>query len=125
MMIDSSGSQRTSWKWKKKWVAPFWKDPHRKDEAFVISFDVNVDLLQDFTRDAPAFKPLNKAKINTDCTSGGIPGMGGGPVPRSATRPALLYDAVYLASHDMLSRDRAQGNDPSHRRAGRRQPTEN
>jgi len=53
-----------------------------KDEAFVISFDISVDLLQDFTRDTHRLQmALNKAKVNVDYTSGGIPGMGGGPVP--------------------------------------------
>jgi VWFA-related protein len=78
-----------------------------KDEAFVIAFDVNVDLLQDFTNDVRRLKAaLNKAKINTGGGSGGgIPGLGGGPIPTSNPRGTLLYDAVYLAAHDELSHE--------------------
>ena len=72
--------------------------------AFVISFDVNIDLLQDFTNSVHLLKTaLNSAKINTGGGGGVIPGLGGGPVPSSTTpRGTLLYDAVYLASHDEL-----------------------
>jgi VWFA-related protein len=49
---------------------------------------------------------LNKAKINTGGGSGGgIPGLGGGPIPTSNPRGTLLYDAVYLAAHDELSHE--------------------
>ena len=78
-----------------------------KDEAFVISFDVNVDLLQDFTNSVHDLRAaLNKAQINTGGGGGSIPGIGGGPVPTSSTpRGTLLYDAIYLASHDELARE--------------------
>jgi VWFA-related protein len=71
----------------------------------VLGFDVNVDLLQDFTNSPRLLKAaLNSAKINNGGGSGaGIPGMGGGPVPTSNPRGTLLYDAVYLASHDELA----------------------
>jgi len=74
--------------------------------AFVISFDVQVELLHDFTANVRALKTaLNSAKINTggaDC--GGIPGMGGGPVPcMGKQKGTLLYDAVQLASHDEMA----------------------
>ena len=76
-----------------------------KDQAFVLSFDVNVDLLQDFTNSVHALKAaLNRAKNNM---GGGvysqIPGIGQGPIPTSSTpRGTLLFDAVYLAAHDQL-----------------------
>jgi VWFA-related protein len=77
-----------------------------KDEAFVISFDISVDLLQDFTRDTHRLQTaLNKAKVNVDYTSGSIPGMGGGPIPQHNSPGTLLYDAVYLSAHDMLSKE--------------------
>src|SRR6267143_2133771 len=47
---------------------------HDKDEAF-IDFDVNVDLLQDFTNDVHRLKAaLNKAKVNTGGGGGSLPG---------------------------------------------------
>jgi VWFA-related protein len=107
MMIDSSGSQRNVIDMEKEVGGAFLRQILTdKDEAFVISFDITVDLLQDFTRDAHRLQAaLNKAKVNVDYSSGGIPGMGGGPVPQHNSPGTLLYDAVYLSSHDMLSKE--------------------
>lgn len=107
IMIDSSGSQRNVLDMEKEVGASFLRQILRdKDEAFVISFDISVDLLQDFTRDVHRLQAaLNKAKVNVDYTSGGIPGMGGGPVPTHNAPGTLLYDAVYLAAHDMLAKE--------------------
>jgi VWFA-related protein len=108
MMIDSSGSQRNVIDMEKEVGGAFLRQILTdKDEAFVISFDITVDLLQDFTRDVHRLQnALNKAKVNVDYSSGGIPGMGGGPVPQTGNSPGtLLYDAVYLSAHDMLSKE--------------------
>ncbi len=108
MMIDSSGSQRNVIDMEKEVGGAFLKQILTdKDEAYVLSFDITVDLLQDFTRDTRRLQAaLNKAKVNVDYTSGGIPGMGGGPVPQHGNSPGtLLYDAVYLSAHDMLSKE--------------------
>jgi len=107
MMIDSSGSQRNVLDMEKEVGGAFLKQILTdKDEAFVISFDISIDLLQDFTRDTHRLQAaLDKARINTDFTSGGIPGMGGGPVPQRNSPGTLLYDAVYLSAHDMLSKE--------------------
>lgn len=107
IMIDSSGSQRNVIDMEKEVGGAFLRQIlSDKDEAFVISFDITVDLLQDFTRDTHRLQAaLDKAKVNVDYTSGGIPGMGGGPVPTHNAPGTLLYDAVYLSSHDMLSKE--------------------
>ena len=107
MMIDASGSQRNVIDMEKEVGAAFLKQILTdKDEAYVMSFDISVDLLQDFTRDTHRLQAaLNKAKVNVDFTSGGIPGMGGGPVPQHNSPGTLLYDAVYLSAHDMLSQE--------------------
>ncbi len=107
MLIDSSGSQRNVLDMEKEVGGAFLKQILTdKDEAYVISFDISVDLLQDFTRDTHRLQAaLNKAKINVDYTSNGIPGMGGGPVPQHNSPGTLLYDAVYLSAHDMLSKE--------------------
>src|SRR5208283_1155293 len=55
-----------------------------KDEAFLLSFDVNVDLLQDITGDLHLLtRAMNKAEINTagGNGAGGTPGAGGGTIP--------------------------------------------
>ena len=107
MVIDSSGSQRNVIEMEKEVGGAFLRQILTdKDEAFVISFDITVDLLQDFTRDVHRLQAaLNKAKVNVDYSSGGIPGMGGGPVPQGNAPGTLLYDAVYLSAHDMLSKE--------------------
>lgn len=106
MLIDSSGSQQTVLDMEKEVGSSFLNEILRpKDLAFVISFDVNVDLLQDFTNSNQQLRSgLYKARINTGGGGGSIPGLGGGPVPTSnIPKGTLLYDAVYLASHDELS----------------------
>jgi len=78
-----------------------------KDLAFVISFDVSVDLLQDLTTDMHLLRTgLDKARINTN-TIGIGPGQIGnpGPVPTAQNmKGTLLFDAVYLAADEVLGR---------------------
>ena len=110
ILIDSSGSQLRVLEMEKEVGGSFLENTLRpKDEAFVISFDVDIDLLQDFTSSVSRLKhALNEAKINT----GGVGCSGGplgpqGPIPCSSTGPrgTALYDAVYLASHDEFSHE--------------------
>src|SRR6201987_1356036 len=107
ILIAASGSQAGVLEMEKEVGGAFLNDILReKDEAFVIDFDVNVDLLQDFTNDIRRLKAaLNKAKINTGGGGSSLPGIGGGPIPTSNPRGTLLYDAVYLAAHDELSHE--------------------
>jgi VWFA-related protein len=107
ILIDSSGSQQRVLDMEKEVGGQFLQEILRpKDEAFVISFDVNVDLLQDFTNSVRDLKTaLNKARINTGGGGGPLPGLGGGPIPTGTPRGTLLYDAIYLASHDELSHE--------------------
>ncbi len=105
ILIDASGSQARVLDMEKEVGGSFLGQIlTQKDMAFVLSFDVNVDLLQDFTSSVHLLKTaLNSAKINTGGGGGSIPGLGGGPIPSSTIpRGTLLYDAVYLASHDEL-----------------------
>ncbi|HXX44649.1 MAG TPA: VWA domain-containing protein [Candidatus Acidoferrales bacterium] len=72
---------------------------HRKDEALVMSFDTDVNLLADFTEDPGVLsRAIRRATINAAgpvITPGTVPmGSGGG---------TNLYDAIYLACHDELS----------------------
>src|SRR5580692_11244733 len=106
IMIDASGSQRNVIDMEKEVGGAFLKQVLTdKDEAYVIGFDTDVDLLQDFTRDVRRLQTaLNKAKVNVNF-GGGPPGLGGGPIPQSYSPGTLLYDAVYLSAHDMLAKE--------------------
>ena len=110
ILIDSSGSQERVLEMEKEVGGAFLNEILRdKDLAFVLSFDVNVDLLQDFTNSTRRLRAaLNSTRINTGGGGGcgGVPGLGGGPVPCAGTpKGTLLYDAIYLASHDELSHE--------------------
>ena len=110
ILLDTSGSQQN--------VLPLEQDAgsqflqrvlRQKDEAFLVSFDVNVDLLQDFT-DSPRqlSRAMSKAEINTAGGNGGcgIPGAGGGTVPTVGDpKGTLLYDAINLAANEKLSQE--------------------
>src|SRR4051812_6755829 len=109
ILIDTSASQERVLPMEKEVGAAFLGDVLRpKDMAFLISFDVDVDELHDYTSDASQLRQaMDKCKINTGGTVyGGIPGVGQGPIPQSGIpKGTLLYDAVYLASHDKLAQE--------------------
>ena len=98
ILLDTSGSQQNVLPIEQQSAAEFLRDVLTpKDEAFLISFDINVDLLADFTNRASEIsRALNKATINTGAGTGSVTGNG-------TPRGTLLYDAVFLAAHDKLS----------------------
>lgn len=109
MLIDTSASQTDVLPQEKDAGSQFLRQTLQKNDlAFVISFDVNVDLLQDFTNST---HDLNEALVRTKINAGGsspIPGPfgGQGPVPQSSTpRGTLLRDAVYLAANEKLANE--------------------
>ncbi len=97
ILLDTSGSQTNVLPLEQQSGAEFLKDVITpKDEAFLISFDINVDLLADYTNQPRELKrAIDKASINTGSGAGSITGNG-------QARGTLLYDAVYLAAHDKL-----------------------
>jgi VWFA-related protein len=108
LLIDTSVSQERVLPMEKEVGAAFLRDVLRpKDLAFLISFDVNVDLLHDYTNEATALRrAMDDAKINSGGGVSGPAGLGGGPFPTSQTpRGTLLFDAVYLAANDKLSKE--------------------
>jgi VWFA-related protein len=102
ILLDTSGSQTNVLPLEQDSGARFLREVLTpKDEAFLISFDVNVDLLSDFTNSPRELaRAIQKASINSASSSAGVPGIGGGPFPVSNPRGTLLYDAIYLAAHD-------------------------
>ncbi|HZP05844.1 MAG TPA: VWA domain-containing protein [Terracidiphilus sp.] len=110
ILLDTSGSQQRVLPLEQDAGSQFLERTLRaKDEAFLLSFDVNVDLLQDFTNSPRLLAhALGKAEINTagGNGAGGIPGAGGGTVPTIGDpKGTLLYDAIYLASTEKLTQE--------------------
>ncbi len=105
LLLDTSGSQQRVLLLEQQSAIRFLKDVLTpKDLAFLITFDVNVDLQADDTNSLPELtRAINAATINAASASSGAPGIGGGPFPTAHPRGTLLYDAVYLAVHDKLA----------------------
>jgi VWFA-related protein len=106
LLMDPSASMQRMLATEKVVAADFLRQAITdKDLAFVISFDISVDLLQDLTSDVRLLRSgLEKARINIGGGSSGIPGAGQGPVPVSHPQGTLLFDAVYLASDEILGK---------------------
>jgi VWFA-related protein len=74
-----------------------------RDAAFLISFDVSVDLLQDVTGSVSLLEHALGAIRTQGATAGAGPARG--PFPTMQTGGTHLYDAVFLASDDVLKRE--------------------
>jgi VWFA-related protein len=100
ILLDTSGSQQHVLPLEQESGAEFLKDVLTpKDEAFLISFDINVNLLADYTNSPREIKrSIDQAQINTGAGTGSVTGNG-------SARGTLLYDAVYLAAHDKLHQE--------------------
>ena len=110
ILLDTSGSQQNVLPLEQDAGAQFLERVLKpKDEAFLLSFDVNVDMLQDFTNSPHTLaRAMSKAEINTAGGNGaaGIPGAGGGTIPTIGDpKGTLLYDAIYLASREKLNQE--------------------
>jgi VWFA-related protein len=108
ILLDTSGSQTNVLPLEQQSGGEFLHQVLReKDQAFVVTFDVDVDLAQDFTSNVNELtRALDKATINTagGNGSGPMPGIGQGPFPtQGAPKGTLLYDAVAQVSKDKLS----------------------
>jgi VWFA-related protein len=101
LLIDVSPSQGNLIEIEKNAAAEFFGSVLRKkDLAFLISFGGSADLLQDYTNSPRLLRAgLNDLKVNASVSSP----FQDGPVPTIYTpKGTVLYDAVYLASHDEL-----------------------
>ena len=107
ILIDTSPSQQRVLGMEQEVGGSFLSQILRdKDLAFVISFDADATLLQDFTNSAHLLKAaLNSTHIGGGTGGGGgIAGMGGGPVPTmNHGCCTMLYDAVYSSAHEELA----------------------
>ena len=105
ILVDTSGSQQRVLPMEQEASYEFLQRVLKdKDLSFLISFDVNVELLNDYTSSAKDLRSgLQRLRINNAGGGGmGIPGAGQGPFPTSNPRGTLLYDAIYLAGDEKL-----------------------
>ena len=100
LLIDTSGSEQNRLGAEQEAASRFLERVMRKgDMAMVLSFDLDVDLLADFTDDrAQIQRAINKARIGA--ISGGV--VTPGTIP-SNTGGTHFYDAVYLACGEKLA----------------------
>ncbi len=99
ILVDTSPSQQRVLPIEQREAKAFLQEVIRpKDLAFVLHFDIEVELLQDFTPDlARLTRAVDETVIN-----------GGGQGPLPSTYPGAnagathLYDAVWLASNDLM-----------------------
>jgi VWFA-related protein len=101
MLLDTSGSEEFMLSAEKDAGSRFLARLMRKgDLAMVMSFDLDVDLLANFSDDrAMLNRAINRAQINAP--SGGM--IAQGPLPTSNSGGTNFYDAVYLACREKLS----------------------
>jgi VWFA-related protein len=99
ILVDTSGSEQRMLGIEQEEAKAFIRQVIRpKDLVFVMHFDLDVELLQDLTSDAAR---LDRAIDETQINAGGgsvLPGT----FPGVSVGGTHLYDAVYLAAHDML-----------------------
>jgi len=105
LLIDTSGSEQNRLPAEQEAATRFLNRVLRKgDEAMVISFDVDVDLLSDFTEDrAQLDRAIRSARINAPMVSMTNPG----PLPPESRtrglRGTAFYDAIWVACGEKLA----------------------
>jgi len=103
MLVDTSGSQVNLIGIEKNAASQFFSQVlSKKDEAFLLMFGEESELLQDYTN---SIRLLNEG-LNQLRLSAPVGGLGPGPVPTvGQPRGTVLYDAVYLASAEKLKEE--------------------
>jgi VWFA-related protein len=100
ILLDTSGSQMHVLPLEQQSGGTFLRNVLKpKDEAFLISFDINLNLLVDYTNSARELqRGLDRATINTGAGTGSVTGNG-------TARGTLLFDAVVSASSEKLRQE--------------------
>ena len=101
LLIDTSGSQEFLLGPEQEAATRFLARVLRPtDLAMVINFDVDVDLLSDFTADRGQLdRAIHRARINAPGPRGPVQG----PLPQRTPKGTSLYDAIYLACREKLA----------------------
>ncbi len=100
LLVDVSGSQRNLIEIERNAASQFFAQVLRKkDEAFLISFGEESELLQDYTNSSRLLDDgLGRLRV-----SSGVSGIHPGPVPTAGQpRGTVLYDSIYLAATEKL-----------------------
>src|ERR1700747_1245115 len=120
LLVDTSLSQRRVLEQERSASYSFLDHSLRpeKDLDFVIHFDREVELLQEFTSSRPklqaALQALQTPQFDSNSGGGGSGGNGGnrgGGDGRSSRRRGggtLLYDGIYLASDELMSKQQGR-----------------
>jgi VWFA-related protein len=119
LLIDTSGSQRRVLPEERTASRRFFEQVLRedKDQAFLIHFDREVELLEDLTSSRKALESaldtIDRPELQRGGgNNGGYPrDRGGGRFPGGGGRfrgGTALYDAVYLAGHDVLAKEKGR-----------------
>ncbi len=100
LLVDVSGSQRNLIDIERNAASQFFaKVLRKKDEAFLIQFGEEAELLQDYT----GSPRLLQRGLDGLRVSSGVGGLHPGPVPTAGQpRGTVLYDAIYLAANEKL-----------------------
>ncbi len=104
VLFDCSGSEQRMIPMERQGSMEFFNEVLReKDMAFLITFATEVELVADFTADR---RRLERALDGIKVITGGPVGPAvSGPFPSTRSGGTHLFDAVYLASHDLLSHE--------------------
>lgn len=111
LLVDTSLSQRNVLDQERTASQTFLSTMLRpeKDIAAIINFDFDITLLQDFTASLPklqaALQKLETPQFDPQSTQGTRPGSGGrGGSGHGRGGGTHLYDAIYLASDELMSK---------------------
>ena len=117
ILLDTSVSQITWLPTEQDMGSQFVRQVLRsEDQAFLLSFDADIDLLQDYTNSPHLLMhALSKAQINRGGDSPTVndplgipiyhPKVDPGPAPISHVRGTLFYDAIYRAASEKMTRE--------------------
>jgi len=103
LLVDTSSSQERLVDTEKRAASQFFSKVLReKDQAFLIQFGAEAELLQDLTNTPRLLqKGLDQLRLSVP-----VGGLHPGPVPTMQNQAGtILYDAVYLAANDELKRE--------------------
>lgn len=103
LLVDTSESQERLIDIEQRAASQFFSKVLRpKDQAFLIQFGAEAELLQDLTNSARLLQSgLNQLRLSVP-----VGGLHPGPVPTMQNQAGtILYDAVYLAANERLKRE--------------------